>query len=1054
MKEWGEHEAIVEKLVQECPSFTSILKVKDLSGRSGAQTFLVQPQSVDGTPLAAILKIGPAAIIKKDLDGLERIKHLVRYANYKLADVMECDVRAVLLQLAGGQNCRSFEEYYLDSGTTPDSLSKCVARLFDGILRVDTRNLQRRTNPFAQYTFHAPDRQSRALRDLGDRLPTSIRWWERASSKSHGFEAHTMLCHGDLHRKNILVCGQDAFVIDFGLLGAGHAPRDFAKLERDILLFLYPVESEDYNAQADFLPKADFDTEQHHGRGVFIHKAQAGIEAIRTASRPLINNNTWLFQYEIALLAQMIFAATDEGLGRKIRVLALTYARILQERLEKQHADLKMLELDRRNAYRKDALWRFAYAFLRLDQLPSGGWGKSLPGWFEALVEGDNNSISRSPETRTKGGTDLTVYGFIEYLRFQARLSNLTGVTLSERIKTLHTDSFSAVTDGVWGNLKKRIGWDGGIDTGHGRAQDSPSVRHTTIGLIGFLIYSRFTGNTPVDEIKTTSEYLRNHIEMWREDKTHLFGSYCALTKLKELLGEPPQEFSDLVPADLASRVDKVLHEMATTLNLPHDIYTLKPAGTFEGHSGDFSLRPYADFWRMERSNLLMHMPFLLTESHAEFHKFVDARVQERCLNLLREILRESSMDGRVAQLCFYYRDSAVNPLYRGNNRPSDWGLTAELLTLVSSPGVRDLGSKNGDFWDGLPDPDQLIHALTSSLLASFDQYQTHPSLFKFTHATSFARYLLTVDHDIFNIDAVRGLDRHIEASATAGNTESSLHHLCEALSKDVCGEAFQPDKLINIAAMRDLLVDKLEGGEHVHAVKDWDRRVEHAKATTIEFFDGEGGLKYAEYYSRDENVVNTLVTRISDVVSWPRGTGKKHALDVGCGPGQYAKLLMSHGFSVELLDASKQMLEKARALLQEDVAPPEPRTLADLANQRLYEAHYFDLIFACAIMVHVPRAEVPGVLKSMYRILRPGGALFVNFKIGDHTLLGVGMENENDERYFEYYRDHSVPWIMLEESGFAIHELTLRWNRKTMYRDPKRIHWANFYCTKQTTDS
>ena len=66
MKEWGEHEAIVEKLVQECPSFTSILKVKDLSGRSGAQTFLVQPQSVDGTPLAAILKIGPAAIIKKD----------------------------------------------------------------------------------------------------------------------------------------------------------------------------------------------------------------------------------------------------------------------------------------------------------------------------------------------------------------------------------------------------------------------------------------------------------------------------------------------------------------------------------------------------------------------------------------------------------------------------------------------------------------------------------------------------------------------------------------------------------------------------------------------------------------------------------------------------------------------------------------------------------------------------------------------------------------------------------------------------------------------------
>lgn len=158
-REWGEHEAIVGKLAQKC-SFMSIRKVKDLSGRSGAQTFFVQPESVDGPPLPAILKIGPAAIIRKDLDGLQRIQSQFFNANYKLAEETESDVWAVLLQLAGEKTCRSFEEYYLDSGTTPELLSSCITHLFDSIMRVDTRNLQHRKNPFAQYTFHAPDRQS------------------------------------------------------------------------------------------------------------------------------------------------------------------------------------------------------------------------------------------------------------------------------------------------------------------------------------------------------------------------------------------------------------------------------------------------------------------------------------------------------------------------------------------------------------------------------------------------------------------------------------------------------------------------------------------------------------------------------------------------------------------------------------------------------------------------------------------------------------------------------------------------------------------------------
>ena len=322
-------------------------------------------------------------------------------------------------------------------------------------------------------------------------MPTSIRWWEKASDGSHFDETYCGLCQGDLHRKNILVSGENVFVIDFGLLGESHALRDFAKLERDILLFLYPVDSHDHTPHSELLPENDLNPQPNVGADDFIRKARAGINSIRLAAFSLIKDvEKWRYQYRVALLAQMIFAASDDNLSVNIRGLAVQYAWILEKSLEEENPKLGFSKAERRDAYRKDILWRFAYIFLRLDQLSSGGWGKSLPGWFEALVEADNNTIPRSPETRKRGGTDLTVYGFIEYLRFQARLSNVAVKSLSERINTVHTPSFRAVSNGAWTNLKDRIGHDGGIGTGHGRANDKPSVRHTAFGLVGALIYS------------------------------------------------------------------------------------------------------------------------------------------------------------------------------------------------------------------------------------------------------------------------------------------------------------------------------------------------------------------------------------------------------------------------------------------------------------------------------------------------------------------------------------------------------------------------------------
>lgn len=112
--------------------------------------------------------------------------------------------------------------------------------------------------------------------------------------------------------------------------------------------------------------------------------------------------------------------------------------------------------------------------------------------------------------------------------------------------------------------------------------------------------------------------------------------------------------------------------------------------------------------------------------------------------------------------------------------------------------------------------------------------------------------------------------------------------------------------------------------------------------------------------------------------------------LDFGCGPGRDLKALSALGHRVTGLEGSPELAAMARRF--SGCVVLEQNFLAlDLQPSR------FDGVFANAVLFHVPRQELPRVLRELLAALKPGGVLFAS---NPH---GTGQEGWYGERYGVY---------------------------------------------------
>lgn len=97
--------------------------------------------------------------------------------------------------------------------------------------------------------------------------------------------------------------------------------------------------------------------------------------------------------------------------------------------------------------------------------------------------------------------------------------------------------------------------------------------------------------------------------------------------------------------------------------------------------------------------------------------------------------------------------------------------------------------------------------------------------------------------------------------------------------------------------------------------------------------------------------------------------------LDAGCGSGRDALALSRLGFQVTATEASPKLAELART---HTGLPIQVMTFDQMAWREAFEG-----VWACASLLHVPRADLPDAVGRLRDALVPDGVLWMSFKFG-----------------------------------------------------------------------
>ncbi len=163
--------------------------------------------------------------------------------------------------------------------------------------------------------------------------------------------------------------------------------------------------------------------------------------------------------------------------------------------------------------------------------------------------------------------------------------------------------------------------------------------------------------------------------------------------------------------------------------------------------------------------------------------------------------------------------------------------------------------------------------------------------------------------------------------------------------------------------------------------------------------------------------------------------------LDVGCAAGRDSVYFTANGHTTVGIDLSQKLLAIARK------RAPNLIFLHDDIRKKMFPDGSFDAVWACAVLLHQRREEIPMILKNFHDVLSKNGWLYVRVK------EGVGEEDiaeklsKNQRRHFIYFTLDELQ-DFIRNAGFEI-EKAFRSNEKDMNKELRDIWWVTVIARK-----
>ena len=140
----------------------------------------------------------------------------------------------------------------------------------------------------------------------------------------------------------------------------------------------------------------------------------------------------------------------------------------------------------------------------------------------------------------------------------------------------------------------------------------------------------------------------------------------------------------------------------------------------------------------------------------------------------------------------------------------------------------------------------------------------------------------------------------------------------------------------------------------------------------------------------------------------------KAKILDVGSGPGQFAKHMIEKGFEVVGIDFSQEMVAIAKNKVPSvDFHHMDMRQL-DIPDNT------FDGVFSAYSLIHIPSEEVYTTLQGLHRVLKAGGYIEIAVQKGEADKIIDEPFMPTEKMFFNFFTEERISKY-LDEARFQI---------------------------------